>query len=582
MATVIDSLLVRLGLDSSEFKKGTKEVDSGLKQITKSATAFLAVLGGSAAMKNFIEQQVEANSALDRFSKNLGEAVSTVSAWSQAAEVAGGSAAGLQGTMDMLSKAQTELYLTGQSHLIPYFARFGIAMNSLPSEKLLALSDNFSKMDRTMAVNMGQRMGIDAGTMQLLIKGRGEVELMLKRQKEYNAVTKQQAEEASRLKVAMTESKQSFEAFGRELLSRATPAIEALFRILEKIGNWARQNKEFVQAFLTIIAVGIGAIGVAMIPLNGAAALILGISAAIAALWQDYQTFKRGGETLIDWKKWEPGIKSAISGTKELARTLMDAGYRMAAFMTMTAEFYSGNTKGARRSMQMMLDGMPSGNGNSGSESPASGISPSSVSGGSDRDRFIAAAASQLGVSASVIDAHLRTETGKFGLSAIGQYNYGNIKSGSSWKGKTSGQNVLEYDKAGNPLNEKASFRAYSSPEEAAADYARLIGSRYPGASGAANAESYAEALKRGGYATDPNYVSKIAKIAKGIPGASASASGAGARASVPMAGNSSSVETNISEVKIYTAATDAHGIAQDFGREMDYLTTSQANSGTF
>ena len=154
MATIIDSLLVKLGLDSSEFTTGKAKVDKGLKDtgseaekaggklkksgkdgaegfetVAKSAAKFLAIVGGTVAIKRFIENQIEANSALDRFSKNLGEAAASISAWSQAAELAGGSADGLQGTMDMLSKSQTELQLTGQSGLIPYFSALGVSLS---------------------------------------------------------------------------------------------------------------------------------------------------------------------------------------------------------------------------------------------------------------------------------------------------------------------------------------------------------------------------------------------------------------------------------------------------------------------
>ncbi|MDE8556125.1 lytic transglycosylase domain-containing protein [Pantoea vagans] len=44
---------------------------------------------------------------------------------------------------------------------------------------------------------------------------------------------------------------------------------------------------------------------------------IIALAAGIAALVEDYLTWKEGGQSLIDWSKWEPGIKyatSAISG----------------------------------------------------------------------------------------------------------------------------------------------------------------------------------------------------------------------------------------------------------------------------
>ncbi|MFH4090479.1 hypothetical protein WAJ00_21415, partial [Acinetobacter baumannii] len=50
--------------------------------------------------------------------------------------------------------------------------------------------------------------------------------------------------------------------------------------------------------------------------------IVLALAAAIAALWDDYQTWKNGGESLIDWSKWENGIETAISRIKQLAELI--------------------------------------------------------------------------------------------------------------------------------------------------------------------------------------------------------------------------------------------------------------------
>lgn len=44
---------------------------------------------------------------------------------------------------------------------------------------------------------------------------------------------------------------------------------------------------------------------------------VLALIAALAALWQDYQTWKRGGQSLIDWKKWTENFDAAIRNIKE-------------------------------------------------------------------------------------------------------------------------------------------------------------------------------------------------------------------------------------------------------------------------
>lgn len=46
--------------------------------------------------------------------------------------------------------------------------------------------------------------------------------------------------------------------------------------------------------------------------------IILALAAAIALLWEDYQVWKSGGDSLIDWGKWEPAITLATDAIKGL------------------------------------------------------------------------------------------------------------------------------------------------------------------------------------------------------------------------------------------------------------------------
>jgi len=619
MATIIDSLLVKLGLDSSEFSAGKNKVDKGLKDtgaeadktggklkktgkdgaegfenVAKSATKFLAIIGGTMAVKRFIEQTVESSAALDRLSQNLSANVATVSAWSNAAELAGGSADGLQGTMDMLSKSQTELQLTGQSGLIPYFSALGLSLADTQgkakpvNDLLLELSDRFSKMDRTTANNMGRMMGLDQGTMQLLLKGRSEVELMIKRQKEFGAVTKKQAEESSRLKLAMTDSRQSFEAFGREILSAAMPAIEKFFAVMADFGAWMQENKEFVQTFLTIIAVGLGAVAAATIPINLTVVAVLALAAAIAALWQDYQTFKRGGDSLIDWAKWEPGIKGATTGLKFLKDLLVDMLVRAVAVADAIFSLAKGDFSGAKIAAKAALFGIP-GVGLQPGDTPAP-TAPAPAAGGkgaSNQEQAAMAYFQAQGWSreqAAGLAANIKRESA-FNAGAVG--DNGKAYGIAQWHPDRQAEFQKKFGKPiqGSTLEDQMAFMHY----ELTQGNERGAGAKLRGTSNAADAAAavsmhYERPADRAGEAAKRGQMA-LAMLG-GVPGASQAAAGAGAGqvaqgnlAGAPGAG-SRSVETHIGEVKVYSAATDANGIAKDMGKSLDYLFTSQANYG--
>lgn len=411
MPTIIDSLIVKLGLNSDDFVTGKTQIGKGLREleteakqtqkalddaikngansdtivkltkksneaatslsnvqkaakgqnketsnVAKSTAQFLAVIGGTMAIKRFIENTIESSSALGRLSENLQTNVSTISAWSNATELAGGSASGLQGTMDMLSRSQTELMLTGQSSLIPYFAALGVSMADASGKArplddiLLDLADRFSTMDRTTANNMGRMMGIDQGTLQLLLKGRTEVEAMISAQKEFGAVNQEQAEEAQRLQKTLRESQQTFAAFGRELLHEAMPAIEMILDGFSRLSNWAKENSTFVLTFISLLAAAFTALAISTAPISLTVIAIVALAAAIAELYTEYQKWSEGGGStgLIDWNVWGPGIQGAIKGLKWLRDLLADLIYRAIAAAGLIGAIFAGDWEGVK------------------------------------------------------------------------------------------------------------------------------------------------------------------------------------------------------------------------------------------
>lgn len=86
------------------------------------------------------------------------------------------------------------------------------------------------------------------------------------------------------------------------------------------------------------------------------------------------------------------------------------------------------------------------------------------------------------------------------------------IKAGSGWKGKVYSSYTNEvYD--GVESTEYATFRAYDSIEESIEDYYKLIKNNYKKALNCDTQKESIQAIKNGGYATDPDYVSKIMSI---------------------------------------------------------------------
>jgi flagellar protein FlgJ len=91
-------------------------------------------------------------------------------------------------------------------------------------------------------------------------------------------------------------------------------------------------------------------------------------------------------------------------------------------------------------------------------------------------------------------------------------FNLFGIKAGSGWKGATVDATTTEFVD-GRMIKTVERFRAYGSYEEAFTDWSRLMASnpRYAGVlSAGGSVESFAKNMQRAGYATDPNYASKL------------------------------------------------------------------------
>ncbi|WP_374486218.1 flagellar assembly peptidoglycan hydrolase FlgJ [Zoogloea sp.] len=119
-----------------------------------------------------------------------------------------------------------------------------------------------------------------------------------------------------------------------------------------------------------------------------------------------------------------------------------------------------------------------------------------------------------------VAQAALETGWGKHELkNADGtpSYNLFNIKAGRNWAGGTVNTSTTEH-RNGQPTAESARFRAYASYEESFRDYARLIAGnpRYAAVVGQTDATRFARGLQEAGYATDPQYANKLARIING------------------------------------------------------------------
>jgi flagellar protein FlgJ len=129
-------------------------------------------------------------------------------------------------------------------------------------------------------------------------------------------------------------------------------------------------------------------------------------------------------------------------------------------------------------------------------------------------------AAMQLGVDERSVIAQAALETGwgtaKPADGSGGSNNFFGIKAGAGWRGPSVTSDTTEFTD-GVAGTERASFRSYRNVAENVSDYVHVLtgNPRYAAAlNTGSDVHAFANALQRGGYATDPRYAEKLVAVA--------------------------------------------------------------------
>lgn len=126
------------------------------------------------------------------------------------------------------------------------------------------------------------------------------------------------------------------------------------------------------------------------------------------------------------------------------------------------------------------------------------------------------------GIPPQFLVAHAALESG-WGKSEIrradgsSSHNLFGIKAGRSWTGEVAEATTTEFV-AGEAQKSREPFRAYASYAESFRDYASLLRNnpRFGGVIGSQDGTEFARRLQQAGYATDPAYADKLARIING------------------------------------------------------------------
>lgn len=330
---------------SEEKKKAKEQTDNFTKSVnsaTKALVGLFTAIFVSTGLTKLIDETAKTNDQLNFLSKNLGMNAAEVKRWQGAAEMSGGSADGMAASLSGLSKSLWDMVTMGDTSVLPYFNALNVGVIKSNGELrnlddiLLDVSDSLSKMSRPQAYNFAKNMGFDDGTINMLLQGRREVEEYLALQKDIVVSSEQELEISRQLNKQNALVSRQWEGLKTLLANYLMPYALKFSETISGFLNYLNRNRDtavFVfKAIGTVIGVtliplalkaGVAFMGM-FAPLFGGVGLLLLLGGAIAALYDDYDKWKKGEKSLFDWSGWDASITFVLEKLKAFKEWFQD------------------------------------------------------------------------------------------------------------------------------------------------------------------------------------------------------------------------------------------------------------------
>lgn len=264
MATVIDSLIVTLGLDPTEFKKGTRETekqiagtekkvrdssDSMGKSIARMARQFTVAFLGLKGVQGLINLNHTA-AQIGVLSENTGVATEKLNAFQEALRIqTGGEAGSADNALKSITQQQTNQRTQGFSDWEQQLNRLQLSLTGAgnaskdtleffyeTADALKQMADS-SPGGRKDAYNIGASLGWDENAVNLALQGGKAVRAEVEAQERKFKLTKAMAGDAKKTEQAIDNLKVSAEHVFQELLNKLRPFILEFTAWLTKVSG---------------------------------------------------------------------------------------------------------------------------------------------------------------------------------------------------------------------------------------------------------------------------------------------------------------------------------------------------------
>ncbi|MEQ1968561.1 hypothetical protein ABLA30_16430 [Xenorhabdus nematophila] len=333
-SSMVLSFSDRVGDASDSVQDLNKSINGAIKALTGLFTTIFV----SSGLAKLVSDVSRSNDQLYFLSKNLGMNAETIKKWQNVAEMSGGSADGMAATMTSLNKSLWDLVTMGDASILPFFNALGVGVVDSYGkirnldDILLDMADSMSQMERSQAYNIAKNMGLDEGTINTLLEGRDAIQKRLDAQKNLVISTKEELELNRKLKEQNAVLGQQWEGLKTLVANYLTPYLLKFSERVSGFLSYLNQNRETAISVFKGIATIIGVALIPMIiacgsaflamfaPLFTGVGLIALLSLGLLGLYDDYQTWKKGGDSLFDWTEWSESIEYVLKKLNEFKK----------------------------------------------------------------------------------------------------------------------------------------------------------------------------------------------------------------------------------------------------------------------
>lgn len=375
MADTIRDYLVSLGFDVDGA--GKAKFEAALKGVAGNVVKLgVAVESTALAIVGFTTQIANGLDKLYWASQRTGATVNGIKALGYAASQAGSSAESAQNSLESLAR-----FMRSNPGAEGFLNRLGVQTRDASGQMrdmsaiFTGVGQRLSSMPYYRANQYAEMLGIDENTLMAMRRGlsgfsaeyqsmmqktgfnadkaaaqsnkfmtsmRGFVSLLgILRDKVGSNLAEGLSGTLNNLSKRMLENWPKIEEVVTKVVKGVLWAADAIGRVAWRITqavdgviNWFKKLSPSVQQMIGLFAALISGWRILNTEfLKSPIGMVLALGAAIFALWDDYQTWKEGGKSLIDWSKWEPEVREAIKAMVGLRDSIKDIGVEIARLL---------------------------------------------------------------------------------------------------------------------------------------------------------------------------------------------------------------------------------------------------------